>query len=167
MMEHIIENDWTTKSGLRAVGILIPDMHRCGYVGVPKEHPLYGLESRDPLPSTLMAEWEQAKEQPVGNRGVMDIFMMAVDGEDVRVGYLFDVHGSITYSGGMPDYPAESDGLWWFGFGCDHCNDGSLDPHLLMYNTGKPVRSAVFVKQECERLADQLAKVTAEKVRQT
>ena len=36
------EKEWITKAGLKASVIATPMGHRCGYVGVPTEHPLYG-----------------------------------------------------------------------------------------------------------------------------
>jgi len=41
---HTVERDWTTASGLRAVCLLIHGSHRCGYVGLPPEHPWHGLD---------------------------------------------------------------------------------------------------------------------------
>lgn len=41
-MTHTIEADWTTKAGLRAVVVVHPMGHRCGYVAVPPEHKLHG-----------------------------------------------------------------------------------------------------------------------------
>jgi hypothetical protein len=38
----MIEKDWTTGAGLRAVVIMHSELgHRCGYVGVPDTHPLF------------------------------------------------------------------------------------------------------------------------------
>mgnify|MGYP000849681354 FL=1 len=43
-----VEKDWTTRAGLRAVVIYKDSMgFRCGYVGVPKEHPLHGKSYED------------------------------------------------------------------------------------------------------------------------
>jgi hypothetical protein len=42
-----VEKDWTTASGLRAVVIAAQMGHRCGYVGVPKDHPLFGKDYGD------------------------------------------------------------------------------------------------------------------------
>lgn len=38
----MIEKDWITDAGLRAVVLALPLGHRCGYVAVPHEHPAYG-----------------------------------------------------------------------------------------------------------------------------
>ena len=37
-----IEKEWTTEAGLKAHVIATPMGHRCGYVGVPEGHPMYG-----------------------------------------------------------------------------------------------------------------------------
>lgn len=43
MMSEIIEKDWVTSAGLRAVCVLVQlGSHRCGYVAVPMGHPLFG-----------------------------------------------------------------------------------------------------------------------------
>ena len=36
------EKEWTTEAGLKATVIATPMGHRCGYVGVPAGHPMYG-----------------------------------------------------------------------------------------------------------------------------
>lgn len=38
----MIEKDWITDAGLRAVVLALPLGHRCGYVAVQHEHPAYG-----------------------------------------------------------------------------------------------------------------------------
>jgi len=71
---YIIEKDWITNNGLRAVVLILLEngrrLHRCGYVGVPEDHPLYlkeqcfsvhggitywggGSNSSYPIPSSL------------------------------------------------------------------------------------------------------------------
>ena len=91
----VLEKDWITKSGLRAVCLFVHDSHRCGYVCVPKEHPLYGV--------AYSSHSESIGDSP-------DCF--------------FDVHGGLTYSGESGKYPAEGEG-WWFGFDCAHSGDAT------------------------------------------
>ncbi|MBO3274173.1 hypothetical protein [Pseudomonas schmalbachii] len=44
-MSFIVEKDWITNVGLRAVVIYMQDMgHRCGYVGVAPDHSCYRLD---------------------------------------------------------------------------------------------------------------------------
>lgn len=40
--EPIIEQDWITKSGLRAIVVMTYLGHRCGYIALPKNHPRIG-----------------------------------------------------------------------------------------------------------------------------
>ena len=41
------EKEWTTEAGLKAQVIASPMGHRCGYVGVPEGHPMYGKHYDD------------------------------------------------------------------------------------------------------------------------
>lgn len=43
-----IEKDWITQAGLRAIALLIPNSHRCGYVAVPVGHLLHGKTYEEP-----------------------------------------------------------------------------------------------------------------------
>lgn len=46
-MAFNVEKDWTTEAGLRAVVIMTDRGHRCGYVALPKEHRLHGVDYSD------------------------------------------------------------------------------------------------------------------------
>ena len=46
-MSFVIEKDWTTEAGLRAVVLATTMGHRCGYVGVPLAHPHHGRDYGD------------------------------------------------------------------------------------------------------------------------
>ncbi len=150
-MSHTIERDWITEAGLRAVCLMFHDCgHRCGYIGVPPEHPLFGVkydEESDALKESLAA----VLDGPVGKRGVISLFCMTA-GEDCqpRPEYVFDVHGSLTYSA-AGDYPVKSE-LWWFGFDCGHAGDSSK------YCNGEG-RTEEYVVSECESLAAQVAAI--------
>ena len=67
----------------------------------------------------------------------------ALEGQEIRSSpdVAFDVHGGLTYSGGMPG--VKDDPSWWFGFDTAHSGD-TLD------NCPKE-----YVIEECERLAEQ------------
>ena len=119
--------------------------HRCGYVGIPKNHPLYGKDYSDYL---------EIKKSDVGDREVSGIFPLLGacmdEDERIRIEAYFQCHGGITYAGGgeHSDYPIESD-LWWFGFDCGHAGDKSdLDyaiqkfpGHIKEYQLRKMVES--------------------------
>ena len=130
--------------GLRCVGILTSLGHRCGYVGVNKTHPFYGFHYSDQIPKEFLCLYEEIKEKPIGKRGMVDIFFH--DPNNPKIGFLFDVHGSITYSeSNKKGYPVETqEPLWFFGFDCNHAGD-SENP-----------KSKEYVKAECESLVKQL-----------
>lgn len=86
--------------------------------------------------------------------------------------FVFDVHGSLTFSGdGRGQYPVPSD-LWWFGYDCGHAGDGKAPEYLqemrerypdspIMWTDDGEFRSVEYCMDECESLARQIA----EKVR--
>ncbi len=161
-MGNRIEKDWITKAGLRAVVLVVQfeagfDRHRCGYVGVPKGHILFGKGYSEDVPE-LKAALERAKEGDVGKRGAISIF--AYDGESAQPDIVFDVHGGLTYADGRPEYPAPSD-LWWFGFDAAHSGDAQMSDHLSMGLEWGEVRSLEYMERECESLATQIVQATA------
>lgn len=68
----------------------------------------------------------------------------------------FDVHGGVTFSDFSTRMGAEeSDGdLFWFGFDCAHAGD--VVPSLKHHFDVDVYRDIDYVKQQTERLADQL-----------
>lgn len=161
MMKHTVVKDWITPIGLRAVILkvdvglpasidsIIPNSWMNGYVAIEEDHPLYGLDYNVET-SILNKAKEIAKSGVVGNRGILDIFCMAYGDQDKdwRLSYVVDVHGSLSYSGGDGKYPVPGDGLWWYGFDCNHSSDM---PHF-----GGHSKSEEFVETQCCNLADQL-----------
>jgi hypothetical protein len=169
-MTSKVERDFVAH-GLRCIVLAVPMGHRCGYVGVPQGHPLHGLAYGDGSP-VLKAAWEKAKEGPIGKRGILSVLLAPCEGDLPKVDSVFDVHGSITYSGGDNKYPVVSDGLWWFGFDCAHCDDGKdeslMSEEYLAIHHRYPswdrgeVRTEEYVAVECIRLAEQLAAFSTE-----
>lgn len=149
--------DWITKAGYRAIITFVHGSHHCGYVEIPKKHPLHGIGYSD-RSEKLRALWEKAKEGPTGNRGPIVMFLSALDDTDTpRPDYVFNVHGSLTFSGpGSDGYPAQSDG-WWYGFDCNH--DGDASKAGWRWNSGGVFRDEEYVTRECEKLAEQLREV--------
>lgn len=159
-MSYTVERDWVTASGLRAVCIICDlergPHHRCGYVGVPADHPLFGKGYSEQLPAITQ---EQANTSVIGNKSPLLLLTAGVgadaEGEVRRsLDVVIDVHGGLTYGAGNGKYPVEAP-LWWFGFDCSHAGDGEITPDLRWPNHD-PVRSLCYVEKECERLAAQL-----------
>lgn len=168
-MSYTVEKDWTAH-GFRCVAVAGSFGHRCGYVGVPAGHFLHGADFGANVPA-LAAAWDAAKAGPVGDRGIIPVLCNA-NSDEARPDCVFDVHGGLTYAGG-DDYPAKSNGLWWFGFDCNHAWDAP-DPDLMSESVRKTamrfpfwppapdqtVRDLPYVIRQCERLAEQIAAVT-------
>jgi hypothetical protein len=76
----------------------------------------------------------------------MSLFVIAGRGKPYA-GDLFNVHGSITYSG-------DRDGVFWYGFDCAHCDD--LSPAYEHDFRSGTYRDLEYVKAECAALARQL-----------
>jgi hypothetical protein len=163
--EHTIEKDWIYE-GYRCVVVANHHMgHRCGYVGVNKNHPLYGVNYSD-KPKILQKKINELRRQELGKRGVIDLFCW--DGASVTVSLWFNVHGGLTYSGGgqKSEYPVKSD-LWFFGYDCGHCDD-RRDMELIKNESlremelqfpmidGASVKTLEYCIRECECMAEQL-----------
>lgn len=144
--------------------------NRCGYVGIPIGHPLYGKGYDDYL---------EIKKSDIGGREVSGIFPLLCacldDDERIKIEAYFQCHGGITFADGgkQSTYPIESD-LWWFGFDCGHCDD-KCDLQLAyekfpndrehirrrieiesQFDTGGEIRTEEYVVDECKKLAEQL-----------
>lgn len=135
-MNALIERDWITAAGLRAVCVTTTMGHRCGYVEIPEGHWLHGIgyDQETGVPMAALAQEE------IGKRGATDLVLMGSRGT-AQGGDFFNVHGSVTFSGdreylGLPGF--------WYGFDCAHWDD-SDDP-----------KDQAFVVAECESLAEQI-----------
>lgn len=125
--------------------------HRCGYVAVNPDHPLFGIHYNQDIKVILL-------------------------GQEIKLLSLINVHGGITYSelSHHRNYPMpQFDKVWYFGFDCAHSLDGKdiqLAIKYFSYNHVKayaefekrypsnhlPIRSLSYVQKECRSLADQL-----------
>lgn len=170
-MAYTVEQDFISEEGLRCIGIAITDQgHRCGYVGVPKGHVLYGIEYSENLPDAVSFVTEEIlHDATIGSRGAMPVFIAAIPGNINRLDVVIDVHGSLTYSGGGEGgkYPVPDTDLWWFGFDCAHCDDAKdfsimddltkdLYAEGLRWCNRGTVRSKEYVEQHLRLLARQL-----------
>lgn len=101
------EKEWET-DGLRCHVILHPSLgHRCGYVGVPVEHPWFGKGYDDCLLGEICPV---AAQQEADSDGYYSHY-------EHTPGSRVEVHGGLTYAG------KEADGWWYFGFDCAHSGD--------------------------------------------
>ena len=178
MKDYIVEREFE-HAGYKCVVLFLSMGHRCGYVGIPKEHQLYGEDYTGHLDMTM----KDLENSEMGKRSVMSLLGQAFDDTDkVRLETYFDVHGSLTYSGGGKDskYQIESD-LWWFGFDCAHYMDGkdlrlayekfpqhraSIEHSMRaeeMFPTEGALRTEEYVAEECKRLAEQLKEFEKER----
>jgi hypothetical protein len=141
----------------------------CGYVGIPPEHPAYGLHydgitklEAEERHTRWRSAWTKAREAeqeglPVGV-SPLEVFSdnsgpsPEPKGVGVRVSEI-EVHGGLTFAGGcqhgddpskrichLPD-EGEPDDLWWFGFDCAHAWDFMPGYHARTRNRGFPFES--------------------------
>lgn len=167
---HIVEQEFE-HAGYKCVVTFNMMGIRCGYVGIPKNHPLYGKGYSDYL---------EIKKADVGDRKISGIFPLLAacldEDERIRIEAYFSCHGGITFADGgeNSNYPIESN-LWWFGFDCGHCDDakelelayerfpkhrGRLAMEIELEDRfctdGLIVRTEEYVAEECKKLAEQL-----------
>ena len=164
MREYVIEADFEYQN-LRCVVVMTEMGHRCGYVGVPKNHILYGKSYSDKI-----GKFSDIKEKNTDKMSPISVMMLAFeqpeDNSPVRLDCYIDVHGGITYAG-EGDYPVKSD-LWWFGYDCAHAGDAKdmnaiqderlreIEKNFSNYGV---VRTLDYCISECKNLAEQLAKI--------
>ena len=160
--------------GYRCVTIFTDWGYRCGYVGIPEGHPLYGKHNDSQVKVTMKELIEDEKMNQIGNRGVWTLLGFPNDEDDqVTLGVYFMVHGGITYADGGKDshHPVDSD-LWWLGFDCGHygdCPDYDLlektwgDNEMVRHRLKErwlykdyEVRNLDYVQQNCRDLVDQI-----------
>lgn len=167
---YVVEREFE-HAGYKCVVIFGNSGYRCGYVGIPKDHPLYEKGYSDHL---------KIKKADIGDRAVSGIFPLlgaCLDADErIRIEAYFQCHGGITYAGGGEHscYPIESD-LWWFGFDCRHAGDKPdyeyaikqfpkrreeferiLDIQIPGLFDGNIIRTEEYVANECRKLAEQL-----------
>ena len=117
-------------TGFPCLAVRGPGGHFCGYVGVPKGHPLYAVSYMD----------EGVADVAVHGGLTYSLGRMQHAGEDGSTGIY-----CVTE-------PGDPESIWWFGFDCAHCGD--LCPSWDIWNG--VYRELGYVKDGCERLAFQL-----------
>lgn len=149
--KFVVEKDFLTEAGLRAVIIYTHNHHRCGYVGVSPEHPAYGKGYSTQLDCITQ---EEVTNVELGKKSSLLLLTAALGSDEeykkIRrsIDILIDVHGGVTYSGGNNDYPVKADNIWWFGFDCSHDGDDAVGGQSLEYCIA-----------ECESMAQQLSQL--------
>lgn len=132
---------WTdTETGLPCLIVRGPHGALCGYVGVDSDHPLYNT--------------------------------------DYFNGPHLDVHGGLTFSDFCRENtehgichvtePGDPDPVWWLGFDCAH--SGDICPKYNEYefleslkgNFGETYKPISYLKDQCRKLAAQLAEIPAQ-----
>lgn len=126
----------------------------CGYVGVDRNHPWYGMNYQDVV--TIKDLESVMLSRNPSNVSILSLLIDMMDNnlenDQCSISTAIDVHGGITFSGKFDD-----DDLWYFGFDCGHCND--FVPAFSYMTEGAIYRDKEFVKNECHRLVDQLLTV--------
>ena len=102
---YIVEREFE-HVGYKCVVIFGNMAHRCGYVGIPKNHTLYGKNYDYHL---------EIKKSDIWGREVSGIFPLLGayidEDERIRIEAYFQCHGGISYSGGgtNSNYPINSE----------------------------------------------------------
>jgi hypothetical protein len=134
----------------------------CGYVGISKEHPLYGL-GYDDVSDVLVAMLEAMKNKPVPKEPSFSLLISILGGEiHPTPANVIQVHGGITYAGDGKDLFNNPD-IWFFGFDCSHAGDYAPNmPVLSAIVSGNIYRDIDYATAEAEKMADQLAVLMVE-----
>ena len=137
-------------AGLRCAIIRHPELgHLCGYVHVPRGHPLDGVSSSDRVRVPLA--FLKFPREPAGP---MSLFFDENNEPCVEalLTLQLHVHGGITYSKHIAGGSGKGT---WFGFDCCHCGDRA--PGNTHSAPGEEYRDWEYVVGETERLAEQLS----------
>ena len=168
MFKHYVVEKTFKHEGLECAILFCSMGHRCGYVAVEKDSPLFGIDYSDDLKRPELLK--ELKQTNIGKRGIIPV--LCWDGKSVSPEILFNVHGGLTYSG-KGCYPVtRPKELWWFGFDCAHVDDAKdlqgimnnfpekqwknsyiFSPEYTNYGT---VKTLPYVEQECKNLAEQI-----------
>ncbi len=143
--------------------------HLCGYVGVPKSHPLHGKPERQLIAVTDAMRDVEYDQQTTS---IFALLGQAVRGDDqtISLDCLCQCHGGLTFAASCQPSEDESigichvaetpeeDGVWWFGFDCAHCDDLSYftKPELSRISREGIYRDFEYVAADCASLARQL-----------
>ena len=125
----------------------------CGYIGVPDDHPLHGVDYRE----TIVIPPERFdKPVDLDKTSILSLFGYAMREEGDKTSCPLDVimetHGGLTYSDKYTPFKYLSHlASWWLGFDCAH--SGDYTPRL---DYDGVYRTIDYVKKELHGLAAQL-----------
>ena len=159
--QYTVEKVWSHNSNVCVVLMNHSSGCRCGYVGIPIKHHLFGKDYNQDC-KYLQELREALTHETIGKRGIISVICW--DGKGVSPEILFDVHGGLTYSGEAGEYPIEMKDVWWFGFDCAHSGDRHEIDQIFPESSrefytnfsGDIVRSFDYCVSECESLSNQL-----------
>lgn len=156
--------------------VIMGDMgHRCGYVGIPTDHALYGVDYDEqhyklyPYYDMVASKRQVSHNCLIDNIGAIPLFLIMYGGKDLRTPSIcLGVHGGLTYSASSDrKYPISIRDYWWFGYDCGHSGDAKdftvtssyMKELEEKYPTGGVLRTTEYCVYECAKLADQLRMV--------
>lgn len=104
---------FVTETGLAGLVVRNPGGALCGYVGIDRAHPLYGIGYNEESP-ILSVALERRKELPVGEQPAFSLLVACVFGGGVtpRPDTVFTVHGGLTFSGACAEPTEETWKRW-------------------------------------------------------
>lgn len=146
-MSFVLEKEWITKAGFLARAGMVNESHRCGYVAVGPDHPLFGVNYNEETDVLIPPD----ENETVGKRSPIILLSLSFGGPLTVPDVVMDVHGGLTYS----EQDENDPNLWWFGFDCAHAGDLTMT-HIKHDFTEGEFRSLEYVIEECESLAEQL-----------
>lgn len=150
--DEIDHDEWVTDAGLQAMMRRNAAGAWCGYVAVPREHVLHGLDYSDEV-AWLGPVLAERCNQPLGNQGGLGVLINLVFGEvKPTLEMCVRVHGGITFCGDI-------DGSRWFGFDCSHDVDTMPVYGNLGGSPNASYRDRAYVRLECEQMARQLSDI--------
>lgn len=129
-------------------------LHLCGYVGVEKDHPLWGYNYQDPMPPPIIPE--QRTPLSIKSRRCV------LNDDDIFGGSDLNAHGGITLTDTIDDSIPD---VWWIGFDCAHLWDMCPYNTVLFTKIGIGInhrnahvtyRDIGYVKREIRSLVEQI-----------
>ena len=127
-----------------------------GYVGVPESHPLHGIDYTDSIrvPDAILN-----RDVDLDKLCLLSSVLQSredVKNSMIQLGLAIDVHKGVTFSGKLSGV---SDSDWFFGFDCGHAGDLMPEYTNKAFSDNNTYRTYEYVKEQCEKLAEQLAAI--------